>query len=57
MNAFLELDKINYTNLNESLIDDKKKNFVSPVLAFLDKNILIAQSSKVVKGIHPSLFV
>ena len=39
LNAFLELDKINYTNLKESLLNNKK-DFLCPVVAFLDKNIL-----------------
>ena len=46
VNAFLRLDKTNCTNLKESLINDKK-DFVCPVLAFLDKNNLTVQSSKI----------
>lgn len=37
LNAFLELDKINYTNLKESLLNNKK-DFICPVVAFLDEN-------------------
>ena len=33
---FLELDKINHTNLKESLLNNKK-DFVCPVVAFLDE--------------------
>ena len=47
--VFLGLDKINYTNLKESLINNKK-DFVCPVVAFLDENILTVQSSKFVDG-------
>ena len=50
LNAFLELDKINYTNLKESLLNNKK-DFVWKVVAFLDENILTVQSSKFVDGI------
>ena len=51
LNAFfLELDKINYTNLKESLLNNKK-DFVCLLVAFLDKNILTVQSSKFVDGI------
>ena len=50
LNVFLELDKINYTYLKESLLNNKK-DFVCPVVAFLDKNILTVQSSKFVDGI------
>ena len=50
LNAFLELDKINYTNLKESLLNNKK-DFVCPVVAFLDENILTVQSSKFLDGI------
>ena len=41
---------MNYTNLKESL-PNNKKNFVCPVVAFLDKNIITVQSSKFVDGI------
>ena len=51
LNAFLELDKIDYTNLKESLLNNKK-DFVCPVVAFLDENILTVQSSKFVDGIY-----
>ena len=47
--ADLELDKINYTNLKESLLINKK-DFVCSVVAFLDENILTVQSSKFVDG-------
>ena len=47
MNAFLELDKINYIDLKESLINNKK-DFVCSFVTFLDKNILTVQSSKVI---------
>ena len=50
LNTFLELDKINYTNLKESLLNNKKE-FVCPVDAFLDDNILTVQSSKFVDSI------
>ena len=50
LNAFLELDKINYTNLKESLLNNKKDS-VCPVVAFWDENILTVQSSKFVDGI------
>ena len=50
MNNFLELNKINYTNLKESLINNKK-DFVYPVVAFLDENILTVHSLKVINGI------
>ena len=39
-NAFLELDKINHTNLKESLLNNKK-DFVCLVVAFLDEDIYI----------------
>ena len=50
MNAFLKLDKVNFTNLKEDLINNKK-DFVCPVVAFLDENILIVLSSKFIDGI------
>ena len=50
INAILELDKINYTNLKESLINNKK-DIVGPVVAFLDENILTVQSSKVTNSL------
>ena len=50
LNAFLELDQINYTNLKESLLKNKK-DFVCPVVAFWDENILTIQSWKFVGGI------
>ena len=37
-------------NLKESLLQTKK-NFVCPIVAFLDENILTVQSSKFVNGI------
>ena len=40
----LELDKINYTNLKESLITNKK-DFVCLVGAFLEESIFTFQSS------------
>ena len=49
-NALLELDKINYTNLKEGLLNNKK-DFICLVVAFLDENILTAQSSKFVYSI------
>ena len=51
MNDFFELDNVNYTNVNESLIDNNK-DFVCPVLAFLDENILTLQSLKVFDCIY-----
>ena len=36
---FLELDKINNTNLKESLLNNKKKDIVCSIAAFLDANI------------------
>ena len=36
LNAFLELDRIDYTNLKESLLNNKK-DFVCLVVAFLDE--------------------
>ena len=50
LNAFLELYKINYTNLKENLLNSKK-DFVCPVVACLDDNILTVQSSKFVDSI------
>ena len=50
LNAFLDLDKINFTDLKESLLNNKK-DFICPVVAFLDENILTVQSSKFVDGI------
>ena len=50
LNAFLKLDKINYTNLKESLLNNKK-DILWPAVAFLDENILTVQSSKFVDGI------
>ena len=50
LNVFLELDKINYTNLKESLLNNKK-DFICLVVAFLDENILTVQSSKFVGSI------
>ena len=50
LNAFLELDKINYTNLKENQLNNKK-DFVCPVVAFWDENILTVQLSKIVDGI------
>ena len=47
---FLELDKINYANLKESQLHNKK-DFVCPVVAFWEENILTVQSSKLVDGI------
>ena len=47
---FLELDKINYTNLKESLLNNKK-DIVCSVVVFLDENILTVQSSKFVDDI------
>ena len=44
MNIFLRIRLINYTNLKESLINSKK-DFVSPFVTFLDKNILTVKSS------------
>ena len=49
LNAVLELDKINYTNLKESLLNNKK-DFACPVVAFSEENILTVQSSKFVDG-------
>ena len=49
-NAFLELDKINYTNLKECLLNNKK-DFVCSLEAFLDKNMLTVQLSKFVDSI------
>ena len=40
---FLELDKINYTNLKENQLNNKK-DFVCPDVVFLDENILTVQS-------------
>ena len=54
MNVFLELYNINYTNLKENLINNKR-DFVCPVVALWDENILILQSIKVIDGI--SLFM
>ena len=39
---FLELDKINYPNLKESLIKSKK-DFECSVVEFLDENILTVE--------------
>ena len=50
LNAFSELDKINYTNLKKYLLNNKK-DFVCPVVAFLDENIFTVRSSKFVDGI------
>ena len=50
LNAFLELDKMNYRNLKENLLNNKK-DFLCPVVAFLDDNILTVQSSKFIDGI------
>ena len=50
LDAFLELDKIHYTNLKECLLNNKK-DFVCLVVAFWDENILTVQSSKCVDGI------
>ena len=50
MNAFLELNKINYTNLKERQINNKKE-LACQVVAFLEENILIVQSTKVIKSI------
>ena len=50
LNPFLQLDKINYSNLKETLLNNKK-DFVCPVVVFLDENILTVQSSKFVDGI------
>ena len=55
LSAFLELDKINYTNFKESLLNDQK-DFVCPVVAFLDENILTVQSSKFVDSIPLFMF-
>ena len=48
----MELDKIDYTNLKENLLDNKK-DLECPVVAFLDENILTVHSSKFVNDILP----
>ena len=50
LDDFLELGKINYTNLKENLLNNKK-DFVYTVVVFLDENILTVQSSKFVNSI------